>query len=296
MNRFRTRTYGKWILAGEHAVLRGCPAIAFPLTTRSLELSFEPADQPLNVEFMGPHGMELNLLFYGVLENALKRLQITEPLKGSFQVFNMLPIGAGLGASAALCGAVGRWCEAQGWIVPEQVYEFSRRLEDLFHGESSGVDIAVSLSGQGVRFVRGGERAALKPVWWPRFYLSYCGQRGMTSDCVSQVKALFETDRKLAVQVDAQMETAVEMAQSALLNSGPEAWGQLKAALDLAAECFQSWGLCSGPLNTHMRELEKAGAHAVKPTGSGGGGFVLSLWQEEPPEWKDKLLEVTEPK
>ena len=41
MRQFNTRTYGKWILAGEHAVLRGCPALAFPLTSRSLHLEQE---------------------------------------------------------------------------------------------------------------------------------------------------------------------------------------------------------------------------------------------------------------
>jgi mevalonate kinase len=33
-----------------------------------------------------------------------------------------------------------------------------------------------------------------------------------------------------------------------------------------------------------MEMLKKAGAVAVKPTGSGGGGYVLSLWTTQPPE------------
>lgn len=33
-----------------------------------------------------------------------------------------------------------------------------------------------------------------------------------------------------------------------------------------------------------MNRLTAEGALAVKPTGSGGGGFVLSLWDRQPPE------------
>lgn len=290
LHEFNTTTYGKWILAGEHAVLRGCPALAFPLTTRSLDLQFTPGKQALEVEFSGEHGQELKLLFYGVLENALARLKVPEPPHGRFILHSTLPVGAGLGASAALCGAVSRWCEAQGWIQTDEVYEFARRLEDLFHGESSGVDLAVSLSSQGVRFVRGGERSNVHPRWWPRLYLSYCGSRGMTSDCVNKVKRLFETDPERARRLDERMRQAVELAQTALLGEPEEGFKRLREALQLGQECFQSWGLAGGDLGAHIQMLERSGAAAVKPTGSGGGGFALSLWDRQPPADLSQLL------
>lgn len=293
MKRFKTTTFGKWILAGEHAVLRGCPALAFPLTACSLDLSFEPTSEPLAVDFAGPHGVELNLLFYGVLENALSRLKVSEPLKGRFRLMSTLPVGAGLGASAALCGAIGRWCEGQGWISTGEVYEFSRKLEDLFHGESSGVDLAVSLSAQGVRFIRGGQLEKFVPSWWPNFYLSYSGQRGVTSDCVNKVKHLFAEDGLRAETLDARMREAVEVVQAALQG---DSQADLIKGLRLARSCFEEWDLCRGELGKHMAELDSAGALAVKPTGSGGGGYVLSLWEKEPPvSLGGRLVRVPKP-
>ena len=50
----------------------------------------------------------------------------------------------------------------------------------------------------------------------------------------------------------------------------------------LARDCFESWGLCDGAMGTHIKDLEEKGAVAVKPTGSGGGGYALSLWDQEP--------------
>ena len=295
MKAFTTQTFAKWILVGEHAVLRGCPAIAFPLTNRSLQLSFEPFDG-YQVDFAGPNGEELRLLFHGVIENAMRHLDRTQALKGHFLIDSTLPVGAGLGASAALCGAVGRWCESQGWIAAEQVYEFSRQLEDLFHGESSGVDLAVSLSAQGIRFVRGGERRPIKPLWWPKFYLSYSGARGMTSDCVNKVKRLFVSDEPRAIEIDNRMREAVAMSEGALLDTSPQAFVDLQRAIQLAGQCFHTWGLSSGDLGQHMDVLEEAGAAAVKPTGSGGGGYVLSLWKGDPPSsLQDILIPIPRP-
>ena len=297
MRAFSTRTYGKWILAGEHAVLRGCPALAFPLITRFLDLKFEPGGQSFEVEFAGEHGQELKLLFYGVIENAMNRLKIHQPLHGRFTLTNSLPLGAGLGASAALCGAVARWCGAQDWVAPDDVYEFACRLEDLFHGESSGVDLAVSLSAQGLRFVRGGERQPLTLAWWPKLFLSYCGQRGMTAECVTKVKRGFETNPERARAIDMQMREAVDLAQSALADGGAEGPEKLQKALDLGRGCFERWDLCGGDLGIHMRQLEEAGAWAVKPTGSGGGGYVLSLWRQAPPAAViQRLLPVADPR
>lgn len=296
MRDFEARTYGKWILAGEHAVLRGCPALAFPLLNRHLDLQYKLSQEPLSVDFAGPHGPEINLLFHGVLENAMSRLRVSEAPRGRFRIVNTLPIGAGLGASAALCGAVSRWCEAQGWIGLDEVYEFARKLEDLFHGESSGVDLAVSLSAQGIRFVRGGERSVIKPAWWPNLYLSYSGQRGMTSDCVTKVKRLFETDPKLAESLDSRMRDAVLLAECSLQHSEPEARGELKDAFEKAESCFTDWGLTFGELEKHLVMLREHGAVAAKPTGSGGGGYVLSLWDRDPPEkLMTTLFAVPEP-
>ncbi len=291
---YTTKTYGKWILAGEHAVLRGCPAIAFPLLNRALELSYAPNGAAHSVEFGGPNGEELRLLFHGVIENALGRLQAPDPLTGHFKIESALPVGAGLGASAAICGAVAKWCEGQGWVASREVYEFARKLEDLFHGESSGVDLAVSMSAQGIHFVRGGERRPLTPVWWPKLFLSYSGARGMTSDCVNQVKRGFESDAQKAQAIDARMREAVELCEESLLN--PQGFDQLKHAIALAGSCFNDWELTSGVLGNHLMELEQAGAEAVKPTGSGGGGYALSLWSDDPPkELKDQLIPIPRP-
>jgi mevalonate kinase len=251
-----------------------------------LDIYYLEDGEPLRAEFSGERGPELQLLFWGVMEKALSR---RAPAKGAhgagatgrFEIANTLPFGAGLGASAALCVAIGRWFAWRGWIAEGELYDFARGLEDLFHGESSGVDVAVAISGQGMRFTRGGPSEPIAMAWSPRWYLSYSGKRGATSDCVARVKALFARDRAGAERIDGQMRAAVAEAQGALADPR-EGLARLEKAMELALGCFQSWGLAGGEMGDHLASLRRAGAIAAKPTGSGDGGYALSLWRDDP--------------
>ncbi len=273
---------GKWILAGEHAVLRGSPALVFPAPTFVMKFRYEPLPQPLSVSYLGPFGPELKVVFWGVLESACNKLgRARHELRGALVVESGIPIGSGLGASAALCAGVTRLLVSWGWVDSQDDCEFARSLEDLFHGESSGVDVTVSLRGEPLIFVRGQKAKPLMLTWSPHLYLSYSGTMGVTSECVEKVKALFRQDNHRAQWLDGEMAAATEQCQVAL--SLPESHGAfdlLKAAIQRAHACFVGWGLVEGPMQQHLDHLLSLGACAVKPTGSGGGGFVLSLWNE----------------
>ncbi len=280
-----TTVFGKWILAGEHAVLRGCPALVFPVFAKSLTLRYLDDGKDLSADFDGEHGSEMRLLFWGVIEKALEmRGRSRQDVRGHFQITNSVPVGAGLGASAALCVGVGRWMQWSGWLTENEIAEFCRELENLFHGESSGVDIAVALSAKGLRFERRGNRTEVEPAWRPQWYLSYSGKRGVTSECVSRVKALWQEDASLGERIDRDMREAVMLAEKALqANEAEQGFDQLAEAINKARTCFEHWGLASGEIGNHIQMLVNHGAYAVKPTGSGDGGYVLSLWRKKPP-------------
>lgn len=289
------KVFGKWILAGEHAVLRGSPALVFPVRSRSLNLHFREGESPLSVTFSGTFGSELNQLFWVVWRKSLDLLgQDASQVRGEIQIANDIPVGAGMGASACMSVAVSRWCVWRRWLSESEIHEFARKLENIFHGESSGVDIAVAMTGEPLWFQRGVGFKTIQPRWKPSWYLSYSGQKGLTEICVSRVKRLFEVNPSLAKRLDEQMRMSVEQANRVLSNeSGSESLSKLAAAIQMAQECFSGWGLANGVLAHHMQYLSELGALAVKPTGSGDGGFVLSLWDQAPPaSLMNQLIQV----
>ncbi|MBX7231051.1 MAG: hypothetical protein K1X29_03095 [Bdellovibrionales bacterium] len=302
---------GKWILSGEHAVLRGVPALVFPLKSSVMHVTYENSLQPLQLNLSGTYGDELKLLAWGVLENAAQRLNKNiHEVTGVLEINSSLPMGTGLGASAALCVAMSRCCHHLGWVSEDQLFSLSRNLENLFHGESSGVDVAVALRGTGLKFVRqvdsffvpsqagvvsvsenlfaeknlSRDFVELQLNWKPALYLSYCGQRGMTAECVTRVKSMWEEKPQLAKKIDLQMAESVSCGEQALRANQKLGMNFLINSMNLAADCFKQWGLSEGAVEQHILQLKSLGALATKPTGSGGGGYILSLWNEKPPQ------------
>lgn len=280
---------GKCIIAGEHAVLRGVPAFAVPVTSKTLELVYLPhakgSSEGITTEFGGTHGADLRMLFSGVMDRALTMTHHTHAdAAGHFQISSEVPVGAGLGASATLCVAVGRFCAYKGWVKDADLQEFCRSLEDLFHGESSGLDIAVALSQKGLHFIRGGARREVNFAWAPNWCISYSGKRGITAECIAKVKALLVSNPTFAQQIDERMRLAVERSEKALQATSEGQLAELADALNEACSCFVDWGLAGGDMGRHLEMLRSQGAIAVKPTGSGNGGFALSLWRSRPPE------------
>lgn len=270
---FEVRLPAKWVLAGEHSVLRGGLAVVLPHPEFSLQLRYRQGEPGTARQFTTPeaHSVVASLLQQAERLDPSLRL----PESGTFWVKSTIPTGAGLGSSAAFCVAVARWIEAQGVLPPAQLFEFARSLEDHFHGTSSGMDVAAVLAGEPASFTRSKGAEPLGVGRLPRFTFHDLGVRASTRDCVEKVQALLAADPEKGQALDGQMSSAAHLARLSLVR---EDWRGLAQAMDQAQGCFRQWGLLPPEALDLEGDLRARGALSVKITGAGGGGFLVALW------------------
>ena len=280
---YTKKSYAKWILAGEHTVLRGGPALVFPFEKYFIQFGYKSTDAELSLKVNSSQDA-MEMFFWGIVEKALNMVRKKRAdLRGELTIDAQIPIGGGLGSSSALCVALMSWFEHLGWIDKNDIFSTSREIEHIIHGESSGVDIVGAMSEEGCLFYKTGELKKLSINWQPNWFISDCGQKGATASCITKVKSILEKTPDVGKKIDRLMISSVEMAIEGLaLEDKEKGYELLAQSIDLASGAFSQWGLVHGSLKQHMLDLTKNGAIAVKPTGSGGGGYVLSLWARPP--------------
>lgn len=279
---YEGRAFGKVILLGEHAVVYGAPALAAGLSigahalarrlsgsTRS-ELQFEghvfeegASDEPIARAFAA----------------LLKEVPIPHPVQ--VRVTTELPIGGGLGSSAALGIAIARAISAMTREEHTRADEEEARVlaratawERVFHGNPSGIDTAVALRGGFVRFSRREGSRVLKPRAPLHLCIGWSGESSSTKAMVDSVARLKERHPDVVDRTIAGVEALVENAIRALLDGDIAALGKL---MDLNQMLLAGIFVSTESIERMCALARGAGALGAKLTGSGGGGSVIAL-------------------
>ncbi|MCM0605154.1 MAG: mevalonate kinase [Xanthomonadaceae bacterium] len=266
---------GKWILIGEHAVVRGKPAIAFPHEDKGLKFEWTEDLTQKKVVIQSPWNDALKSAL-GKLSQLIK-LDLNLKLKGTLKVSGNLPARAGFGSSAALCVGLVRLCNELSFIRvnDSEARSLATELENIFHGTSSGLDIATVMSTKPIWFQKGAEPKPIELGGKFKFTFHDTETRSETRSTVARVQELTAQDPTRALQIDNRMEVATFHALQALLAGKPQALAQ---CMNQAQTCFDDWGLTQEAHKTQIEELKNQGALAVKYTGAGSGGFLVALW------------------
>ena len=265
---------GKWILSGEHSVLRGGPIILFPMYQKRMEIEYLES-QEFHCSFEKGFLNSQSSVFQQAIEQAF--VTVRQKKRGIFQLRSDIPLGCGVGSSAAFCLSISQIFFEQSWI--SDVLDFAMDLENFFHGKSSGADVLVSYHQQPLLFKKKDSIEKLHLLWKPPLYLYNTQCSELTKNCVHQVSQFHEKFPKESRMLDQQMNDSVHLALQSLTIKTKNPLESLQQSMDKAYDCFKKWSLLKN-LESKTQELKQQGALSVKPTGAGGGGFLLSLWKK----------------
>jgi len=265
--------FGKVIVLGEHAVVYGEPALAAALD-RGCSVDIEAHPE-------GPF-LELDGKRFAVGDdNPVARafritLEVTQLIEEKIVVraaFSV-PVGAGLGSSAAFAVAVVRALSAHAkhTLSDEALDAAAHEVERLFHGTPSGLDAYLARSGELGLYVRG---KGLKPVACAPFKLVIASS-GVQRSTETQVSRLAEKHGRVPAcsHVFKAIGEIARDGARAIASGDLHALGEL---MNMNQGLLAALGVSHPALEAMIAYAKSEGALGAKLTGAGGGGCVIVL-------------------
>lgn len=284
INRFQTHAHANCFLAGDYPVAKHCPVIVIPIAEKQISIVYTPSDDTLRAQCHSPYEATFLTFFWDTLRHGLRLLDLHKHnLHGTLELKNNIPMGSEIGFSSALCLVIARWFSSMALIKEKEVLKFAQKLEEAFHEKTNGVDIIGAMSEHLLHFERPSRYYTCGTRWLPHLYLSHVDSKDLA---VISFDSLFQYRKqhiRWAHQLDNQMNECVSMIENALAIDQDEGIPLLANAMEQTERCFEQWGLVTPVLQKHIEQLHELGAIAAKPVGIGRGGYVISLWTQEPP-------------
>ena len=257
---------GKVILLGEHSVVHGRPALAVPLDRR-LRVTLEPGS--------GRGTADADARAAEALRVAARGFGI-DPGTLDLSIESTIPPGAGLGSSAALSVAlVGALAAHAGFRLPSrELAARAAEVENVFHGRSSGLDVAVVAQGEPVWFLVGEGARPLRARGAAELVVGLSGERRATDGPVARLGARVVAEPRV-------WEPLLSLAGDLAL-AGAEAfargeWKKLGELFDAGHGLLNAFGVSTPALEHMVARARAAGALGAKLTGGGGGGAMIAL-------------------
>jgi mevalonate kinase len=287
----------KVILYGEHFVVYGEPAIVLAIDRRaratvgfrsdmrihlkSSSLGFAGYFENGNLKVEKGGAKEAGLKFDAIKMAVEKVMRIRGEKVGlNIEIDSSVPLGAGLGSSAAVIAAVTAATDSllKAKMSKEDVFRVVYESEKVLHGTGSGVDPAISTFGGALLFQMD---TGFKPLEVKTDIPLVVGDTGVQRSTRVQVEkvrsmvehypSLFEPLRKAAREI-------VLRAIDAFKENDLVTLGEL---MNINQALLYGVGVSDESLEWLINASRKAGALGAKLTGAGGGGCMVALAKSE---------------
>lgn len=268
----------KVILLGEHAVVYGIPAVAAGLE-RGVTANAEPApESSLQVgdRRLAPDDAVGSRAFTALLE-ALR----APPMRVTVEA--AIPLGAGLGGSAAIGVATARAVVgAQGGDPEaelERVVQAADAWEGVYHGNPSGIDVRAAALGGCIWYSRDMGAHSLRVARDLQLAVAIAGPPASTKEMVESVARFTRQHPDVAGKTLAGIDSLVNNARLCIEEGHLTELGKL---MDLNQMLLAGLFVSTEDIERACRVAREAGALGAKLTGAGGGGCVIALCDGDP--------------
>jgi len=304
----------KLILAGEHGVLYGTPAMTtrlawsthcqWSLTPNCPQLQFSDGQvSHWTSESLGQHWQLLTqrhdawmqspdaAILTGLPDLPLAVLawwqQHFTLLPVSCTLHSDIPMGHGLGSSASLIVAMLRGLSQvhQQHLSDADLQTAATTLENLAHGKSSGLDVAAVIQGECLLWQPPKTSEVLRNIVVPGFLVNTGQPISSTADCVRRVREYHGQDAALWQE----MSVLVGQVQQSLVHDH----GALYAPITRLQSMLTTLGVVPAKVQRFTEQIRRLG-WTGKQCGAGsvvgdGGGFYWLLTQDNPQEVCDEF-------
>lgn len=271
---------GKIILMGEHSVVYGEPAIAFPFQETFISTTIEPdtvttlacdyfsgklADVPAQLQSIKE-----------VVEQTLTRLQQPQATL-KITITSTIPAERGMGSSAAVAVSIVRalFDYFDVACTTDRLLPLVNYAEKIAHGNPSGIDAAATSGEQPIFFIKE-QPLETFPMNVSHAYLIVAdtGIKGQTRAAVSDVAQLF-TQNKASVSLQiTELGRLTRLARQAISEDDVHTLGTV---MNQAQEQLKALTVSNEQLDVLVQTARENGALGAKLTGGGRGGCMISL-------------------
>lgn len=271
--------YGKCILFGEHFVVYGIPAIGVGLGKKA-EVEIAEA-QRMTIESEEIKNPKIFLRAFGAIK---KEMGVRANF--SVRVKSEIPLGSGMGASAAISVGFARALANyyKTLFKGEEIAAFAYQGEKIFHGHPSGIDNTLAAFGGTIYFQKrapelGGNiirHLKIKRPFW--IVIGNAERLSSTKELVANVQNLKKRNEDVFAYLFEAERRIIARAEIALKKGDLEEVGQL---MNLNHGLLSAVGVSTLGNEQIVYIAREAGALGAKITGAGGGGACIALAKNE---------------
>ncbi len=286
---------GKAILFGEHSVVYGKPAIAMALNKRVQVKILEGSKNIINVHLsdLGLDGqidiknntISSNSSKKGILKYVLSSIKKIHGKSGlDIYIDINLPIGGGLGSSAAitvaLIAALSKYNNID--LKNEDIAKLAHEVELDVQHSASPLDTTISTYGGIIYLKKGGMEAVPLDVKLDiPIVVGYTNYRGNTGKLIEKVKYRIENYPEIMNPLIDSIESVTNEAKESILKNNEKRIGEL---MNINHGLLDALGVNTLELSNMVYTARNAGALGSKITGAGGGGSIIAFCPEKSEE------------